>query len=712
MLTTLREKLACGMALAGALAGVPGAAEAQDGAIALPVIDVVGSRLAAGITGTSTTVITAEDIARSPSQSLPDILSHEPGIQVTNPYGGVNGARSTVDMRGFGASASSNTLILIDGRRINDLDIVGVDLAAIPRESIERIEITRGNSGAVLYGDGAVGGVVNIVTKSPAGQGAKARFEGAFGSFNYREGSASASGSKGPWSANVFTNAINSDGYRVNNFYRQVNAVANARYTAAEGSFFVNLSADSSSLGLPGARRVDPVAGLNQLVTDRNGATTPYDSAEKKGQNLTLGFTRSFAPGAELIVDGGIRHKNERASFYLSTPTVPSADPSAAVDTSMTTVSFTPRVKLASTFGDMPWNATGGVDYYRAAYGSDRPLYLGAAPINRYDLTQSSIAAYWQQTVSVLPSTDISGGARVQRHHLEANGSFDVNAPGGQSCFGGFCFPNGVTPAPLDTSETNQAYHLGFEHRINPVVAVFGRVAQSFRVPNVDERVGMVSSGIGVPTNFQLRTQKSHDAEVGVRFKAGPLDLQTSVYDMRLTDEIHFRYGPAFEANNINLDPTRRYGSETIASYRVNDAVRLKGGFAYTRSVFREGLFAGNDVPLVSRWTGNAGVSWEIWQKALVMDTTVRYVGSRRMDNDQSNVQPLIPASTIVDLKFSGEYQQYFWSVAVLNVFNVDYYDYAIASPFPYGFASQLNTYNAYPMPGRSIMFRAGINFL
>ena len=45
----------------------------------------------------------------------------------------------------------------------------GVDLAAIPRESIERIEITRGNSGVVLYGDGAVGGVINIVTKNGVG---------------------------------------------------------------------------------------------------------------------------------------------------------------------------------------------------------------------------------------------------------------------------------------------------------------------------------------------------------------------------------------------------------------------------------------------------------------------------------------------------------------------------------------------------------------
>ena len=180
---------------------------------------------------------------------------------------------------------------------------------------------------------------------------------------------------------------------------------------------------------------------------------------------------------------------------------------------------------------------------------------------------------------------------------------------------------------------------------------------------------------------------------------------------MMLTDEIHFRYGPNFEANNVNLDPTRRYGNETTASYRVTDDLRFKAGAAYTRSVFRQGLFAGNDVPLVSRWTGSAGVSWDIWKKWLVFDGVVRFVGSRRMDNDQTNVQPKIPASTTVDVKFSGEIEKFFWSFAVQNLFNVSYFDYAIASPFPYGPGSVLGKYNAYPQPGRMFMFKAGMTY-
>ena len=144
-----------------------------------------------------------------------------------------------------------------------------------------------------------------------------------------------------------------------------------------------------------------------------------------------------------------------------------------------------------------------------------------------------------------------------------------------------------------------------------------------------------------LPGDFRLKTQTSHDVEGGFRIKSGPLEVQSSIYNMDLENEIHFIPVLFF---NVNLDPTRRYGSETSASLRVSDTVLLRGGMAYTRAVFREGPFAGNDVPLVSRYTGSAGVSWNIWQNYLVADATVRAWSERFMDNDQANTQRRIPA--------------------------------------------------------------------
>jgi iron complex outermembrane recepter protein len=210
------------------------------------------------------------------------------------------------------------------------------------------------------------------------------------------------------------------------------------------------------------------------------------------------------------------------------------------------------------------------------------------------------------------------------------------------------------------------------------------------------------ASGNPIAGNFTLKTQTSEDVEAGFRVKAGRFEMQSSIYDMDLTNEIHF---DPVDFYNYNLDPTRRYGSETSATYRATDTLRFRGGFAYTRAIFREGPFAGNDIPLVSRYTASAGVSWNIWQNYLVADATVRYWSSRRMDNDQPNTQPLIPPSATVDLKLSGAYDRYFWSLSVNNVFNVLYYDYAIASAFTPG------AFNAYPLPGRTYMLKAGATF-
>ena len=66
-----------------------------------------------------------------------------------------------------------------------------------------------------------------------------------------------------------------------------------------------------------------------------------------------------------------------------------------------------------------------------------------------------------------------------------------------------------------------------------------------------------------------MKTQTSHDVEGGFRVKAGAFQMQSSIYNMDLENEIHFIPALFF---NVNLDPTRRYGSETSASLRVSDS--------------------------------------------------------------------------------------------------------------------------------------------
>src|SRR3954454_8413866 len=480
------------------------------------------------LAGASTTVITAEEIAHSPAQTVQEIIAQVPGVQLTSLFGAVNGAQTTVDLRGFGATAASNTLILVNGRRLNDVDMQGVDLSTIPRDAIQRIEITKGNSGAVLYGDNAMGGVVNIVTKTGVtGPPLAARVELGGGSFGQRQVAASASANTGPWSSSVHGNQINSDGYRVNNKLAQQDAVGDLRYSTPDLTAYLTLSGDDQRLGLPGGRLVDPSIGVNQLVTDRKGAATPFDRAEQQGANATAGFIKSLGYGAELIVDGGVRDKKQQGTFLGQVPL--QSFLSSYVDAKLQTWSLTPRLSIKNTVFDIPSNILTGIDYYDATFHQNRSAFNGAPPIHMYDLSQRTVAAYWQQTISVLPSTDVSYGGRVQRFSLAARDTLDPAAP---NYFGD------AQALPLDTGETHHAFHLGIEHRFNDVFAVFGRAVQAFRTPNVDERVSPGPSFDAffnpIAQNFALKTQTSNDVEGGFRVKAGAFALQSSIYDMEL----------------------------------------------------------------------------------------------------------------------------------------------------------------------------------
>jgi len=384
-----------------------------------------------------------------------------------------------------------------------------------------------------------------------------------------------------------------------------------------------------------------------------------------------------------VILDGNFRRKNQTAFSSLF-----------GFDTSdvreLTTGSFTPRANINTELFGAPTKITTGIDYYNSSLNAKRSVALSDPPYHTYDLNQQATGIYWQQTTGVLPTTDVSFGARLQQTRLSARDRYDPTAPGAFD----------AQAIPLDSTETQHALHLGFEHRFSPMFAVFGRAARSFRTPNVDERIGVNA----FPVDFNLKTQTSRDLEGGVRGRFGMLEWQSSVYGMLLNNEILFIPFPPIGAN-INLDPTRRVGVENGATLRQTEALRLKGGLTYTRATFREGIYAGNDVPLVSRWTGNAGLSWNVYEKLVVFDALVRYVGARRMDNDQANFQPLIPAHTTVDLRLGGETKNLFWSASVQNLFDVMYFDYAAASSATFG------RYNAYPLPKRTYMVKAGATF-
>lgn len=111
----------------------------------------------------SVTVITADEMKAKNIRTVDDALKNLSGLFVKRSKGLMDSTTS-VRMRGF--NGDQYTLVLIDGQPLNDAYTGGVEWGALPVESIERIEVVRGPASA-LYGGNAMGGVINIITKTP-----------------------------------------------------------------------------------------------------------------------------------------------------------------------------------------------------------------------------------------------------------------------------------------------------------------------------------------------------------------------------------------------------------------------------------------------------------------------------------------------------------------------------------------------------------------
>ena len=130
-------------------------------------------------------------------------------------------------MRGFADTAKSNTLILLNGQKLSNIDLSFVDFLNIPIDSVQRIEVIKGNSASVLYGGNATAGAINIITDQLPDYEDRYSVSTSFGSYGKFEGFVSGTKSIDDFSVTGNSNYIVSDGYRRNNGLRQKNGNLN-----------------------------------------------------------------------------------------------------------------------------------------------------------------------------------------------------------------------------------------------------------------------------------------------------------------------------------------------------------------------------------------------------------------------------------------------------------------------------------------------------
>lgn len=649
--------------LAGcAIASTAFAQEARD--LQAPEVVVTATRFEepADRQSLGTQVITRAQIDASNAQSVAEVLASIGGVHTRDNTGRAN---PQLDLRGFGITGDQNTLVLVNGRKISEIDLQPANLAAIPLSSVERIEILRGG-GTVLYGGGATGGTINIITRSPTANSQSGYLEGGAGNLESHSVEAGLNLAGDAVGLGLVARRYDTEGYRRNNANRQDTIDGNVTFTSGKDRFTLGFGRDSQDTRFPGA-----LPGA-MIAVDRRATQFPDDFGSLDTEYVSASWLRNLD---DLHFGVDASHRESKGHAFVN--------PGSSDYNSRATL-VSPRARLAGDVLGMNNSLVLGVDWEDRDYDAITvfPGFVPEATSN-----QQTFAVYAHDTLQVGEATSISVGARGQRTRTELRT---------QDTF---------TPAATAAQTVHpDAYEVALRQGLNGSLNLYLKAASSFRIATVDENRGQTAP---------LLPQTSRDREAAIEYAQAGRRLRLSVYRMDVSNEIHYMFIPGgpfgLFGSNVNLPPTRHEGVEAEGQISLLPNLQAYGRIDWQRAKFREGAFAGvdiggNDVPLVPRVLASLMLAWqpvEGWN----LTGGIRHVDSQRFDNDQANrFGETMPAYTLVDLKAARSFGRWTLTAEVDNLLGEEYFSYGIVN-------GAGTAYAAYPAAEQTFFLTAQYRF-
>lgn len=614
-------------AFAPATAAAQEAVGAQVAQVLAPVV-ITGSRFDAdpALAPIGATVISSEDIRRA---GVSDVNS------AIRKIGGVYGRQSLngspdfdLDLRGFGTNSSQNLVIVLDGVRLSENELSTAILSTIPVDTVDRIEITRGGA-SVLYGDGATGGVINIVTKNPGKSASRGSVFVEGGRFNAGEARVSASQAWDGFAADATLGHQRTDNYRDNNEFKQTQFSGGAQWFNDAGRVGFRYEGARQDMRLPGS--------LTQAQFDASPrkATTPNDFGSLDSDRFIV-FSQYRLVGYDLAADLSYRKKTvDSAYFYTGGSSVGTSDSKQ--------IQFSPRVRRLGEIGGMLNEVVAGVD-----------LSKWERTAATADAEQKSKAFYLRDELRFDAAHQGRISAGVRREIFDK----DFSDPGGFGSTG------------YDVTQGLNAWELQASYMPVAGLTVFGKAGQSYRVANADE------NAYTRMTNVALLPQKSHDLELGASYANASQKVTARVFRHNLSNEIF--YDPTSFAN-VNLDPTKRRGFELDAEQRIATDWRVSAHYQYVDAKFREGVNRGKQMVLVPENTLSARLSWTP-ADGQSADIGAQWVDRQRYGSDFSNgCAARIPGFTTFDARYARRFGPWEFALSGLNLTDKRYYSQAFA---------------------------------
>lgn len=493
-------------------------------------------------------IITEEDIKKSGANDIIAVLDSIPGVKASYGFG-----KGKIDIRGQGDTSMSNVLILVDGVRVNSIDMSGPNLKGISLDIVERIEVINGGS-TVLYGDGAVGGVINIITKSFYKGEEKSKIKAEYGNedtlnlgVNYNEKFEF-------YSFNLSYFREKNNGYRDNNELKNQNINIGLNFfdkKKLKYNFKLKFSKYDSDFGLPGSLTKE------LLDKDRKQTTSPDDNSKNDEYNYYMSYEQIINKNTKMVLDYSKRDIKSRAEYFGSLNKIDTEQN----DISLKSIVYYPDNKSSATVG-----------YARYEGASDVEAW------SKYSVEKES-NAYFMYNKYQKGNYISTQGYRYEKIKFKES---------------------------LNKEYSQKAYEASLNYLYSKTGNTYININTGYRVPNTDEL------GYGI-AEFKAQTNQTY--EIGIRDYKLKSFFNLALFYTETKNEIYY---DDKEFANKNIEgKTERKGAE-ISLKQSFGKFDFNQSLSYINPKIKDGNYKGKYIPGVSKYALNLGIKYNFNKEILI----------------------------------------------------------------------------------------------
>lgn len=627
---------------------------------------VTSLRVTRKIKETPASVVVAPVISfqKNAALTISNVLATEPGIA----FGGDGVWATNANIRGFG---ENRLITLIDGDRVETATDLTASLSMMDVNDVERVEVIKGAQSS-LYGTGAMGGIINIITKD--GHFAeKPYFNGeinsSFASVNryFSNNLALGTGSQ-KWYVRV-TGTLGD----ARNIHTPQGVIPNSQFTTSNVGAKVGFKPfpnhllkvqyqrnQSYNVGIPGGSSFPGPADATYKQIGRSLIDASYEITHLTRTFTSLKFNYFYQDNNRDVVV----HPNTVTTTHLPNGNTQLTTPTLLAPNSL---HKTHSAQIQSTFDFSDRNTfIAGVDFFSRRLHTDRTklitvnvlkpngdtlktnqLERGETPIP--DATSTTAGLFFQDEARFLDNRLVATlGGRVDGIWMENETGYDVD----------YIITNGNRAEPPASQrvtfpagkafDLSWSANLGLLYRFASHADVVLNASRSFRAPSLEERFKYIDLGNYVRLgNPNLKPEDGLSADAGVRIWGSKFTLQSSLFVNKINNMIveapgEFIYQLTADSSrdtlaalvNANVSKALLYGVDVKAEYNVipNLVLTLSGSYVRGRDVVED-----TNLPLIPPLSGRLGARYTFPQLGTLELTLL---GAAKQDKIASGETP------------------------------------------------------------------------